>query len=274
MRRLHRKEERVLLHACSLHEVFPLLHNPLLQIQQEHDELSPVEVWLAAIDFSDKLLAMHEPELEMQYLVEDLDEDCDTENGAFLVMLASAYRLAPLRQKDKRVVPAIRALLPYYCNHPLYRDLILAIGDVEDARRWKGKQIDLLEYQLRSLPALDGDDAFEQQHKIMKEFADVAKLCNCRVLANVVNVFSEFNDKHLGKFSDILEDLRKKQHELDQPVGQGLTYVNQQTVSGDQNTFKDAASLAKIGLPVEGLTVEMLTKLLNNAQLNQLTDGR
>lgn len=274
MRRLLKKEERVLLHACSLHEVFPLLHDPLRQIQQDYDELSPVEVWLAAIDFSDQLLAMHEPELEIPYLVEDLEEESDTENGAFLVMLASVYRLAPLRKKDERVVPAIRSLLPYYCNHRLYRDLMLAIGDVEDARRWRGKTIDLLEYQLRSLPALDDVDTQAHEHKIMSEFAEVVKLCNCKVLANVVSVFSEFNDKHNGRFADILEDLRTKQHQLDQPVGQGLTYVQHQTVSGDQNTFRDEASLAKVGLPAEGLTMEMLTKLLNNAQLNQLTDGR
>lgn len=272
--RLSRKQERLLLHACTLNEVFPLLHDPLRNIQQEHEELSPIEVWLAAINFGDQLLEMNEPELEVQYLVEELQEECDSENGCFLVMLASAYRLAPLRMRDERVVPAIRALLPYYCDHPLYRDLILAIGDVEDARRLRKGAINMLEYQLHSLPPIDDTEGFEQQHKIMSEFADVACICNCRVLGNVISVFSEFNDKHQNRFADILERMRKKQHELDQPKPNGLTVVQKQEVMGDQNVLRDSAQLNKLGLPAEGLTMEMLQKLLTQVNFNQLTDGR
>lgn len=272
MRRLHKDEERKLLHACSLDEVFPLLHGPLRQIEQEHDELSPVEVWIAAIDFSNQLLEMYEPEIELPYLVSDLKEACPTENGAFLIMLASAYRLAPLRKKDERVVEIIVMLMPYYIDHPLYRDLMLEIGDVEDKRRWKGKQIDLWEYQLRSIPAIDNEAACELEHKVMSDFAEVAMLSNAVTLANIVNVFSEFNDSHQGRFSDILDRLRKKLHELDQPVGRGLTYIKQQTVAGDQNMFRDESSLAKFELP-QNLTPDKLLEILNNPQFNQLTNG-
>lgn len=273
--RLNRKQERLLLNACTLNEVFPILHKPLKEIQQEYDELSPVEVWLAAMDFSEKLLAMNDPELELSYLVEDLQEECETANGSFLVMLTSAYQLAPLRKKDKRVIPAIQALLPYYCDHPLYRDLILEIGNVEDERRMKKGCINLLEYQLHALPQLNNAETFEQQHKIMSEFADVACLCNCRVLANVINVFGEFNDQHQGRFADILDRMRKKQHELDQPKKEpSYTLVQKQEVMGDQNVLHDEAQLTKLGLPVDVLTYEKIMKLINNANSNQLTDGR
>lgn len=270
--RLDRKQERLLLRACTMSEIFPLLHGPLCHIQQEYDELSPVEVWVAAVDFSAQLLSMNEPELEVKYLVDELREECDTENGAFLVMLASAYRLAPLRKKDSRVVPAIKALLPYYCEHPLYRDLILAIGDVEDERIKKKGCINLLEYQLVSLPSLSGTDGFDGQYRIMNEFAEVAMLCNCKVLGNVINVFSEFNDNHKGQFSDILERMRKKQHELDQP--NPITYIQNQHV-GEQNILQDNAQLLNLGLQgIDEQTRLLLAKLLIENNQNQLTDGK
>lgn len=272
IRRLDRKQERLLLKACTLSEVFPLLHAPLSHIQQEYDELSPVEVWVAAVDFSDQLLAMNEPQLEVRYLVDELQEECETDNGAFLVMLASSYRLAPLRAKDRRVVPTITALGPYYYDHPLYRDLILAIGDVEDERRKKKGFINLLEYQLVPLPSLSDAEGFEEQHKIMSEFAEFAMLSNCGTLANVINVFSEFNDNHKGQFSDILEKMRKKQHELDQP--KPVTYIKNQHV-GEQNILQDNAQLLNLGLQgIDEQTRLLLAKVLLENNQNQLTDGK
>ena len=124
MERISKEEERKLMlkyltEKCN--NVYPFLYEPLKWRHESWQELSPEQVWQEAITLSDKIRNVNVPKFEMPYIIEELKERTEGERNAdFLIMLAAAYRLAPLTTTDDKVKKATVYIVAHLIEHPLY----------------------------------------------------------------------------------------------------------------------------------------------------------
>lgn len=162
--RFQREEERKVRRKCFTDDMFALVHSSMKRLQHKETELSPVEIWVAATTFSSQLLELSDAEQELDYEVDDLKAECDTETDAFLIMLVACYCLIALRKQHAEVVPLVALLLNRHVkDHRLYRQLIGEIGDKEDSNWVLGKKIDLLTYEIQDVL---GDTAAEKNKAV------------------------------------------------------------------------------------------------------------
>ena len=107
IRRFTGEEERTVRRKCFTDDMFALVHSCLKRLQHLETELSPIEIWVAATTFSRQLLMLNDFEEELEYEVDDLKTDCETETDAFLIMFVSCYCLIALRKQQPEVVPLV-----------------------------------------------------------------------------------------------------------------------------------------------------------------------
>ena len=210
MERISKEEERKLMlkyltEKCN--NVYPFLYEPLKWRHESWQELSPEQVWQEAITLSDKIRNVNVPKFEMPYIIEELKERTEGERNAdFLIMLAAAYRLAPLTTTDDKVKKATVYIVAHLIEHPLYEVMKLRVSVCENDEDLQDYRINVLEYQLEQADVKDNNS--ESRIKEINSQVDIVLKMEPKSMLVFEVLLSRLNDKSGHIYDTPLERLR------------------------------------------------------------------
>ena len=242
IKRFTGEEERIVRRKCFTDDMYALVHSSLKRLQHLETELSPIEIWGAATAFSRQLLMLNEFDEELEYEVDDLKTDCETETDAFLIMLVSCYCLIALRKQQPEVVPLVKMLQNRYVKgHRLYRRMINEIGDKEDRNWILGKKNDLLDYEIQNVLGDTEQEEHEAIRETLEQWLEGARKKTGSGMESDVLSICYINMMHDYAFDDI----QRKAFEA-------LGYKTENRATTQYKIYPQADSTANIGCDQKG----------------------
>jgi len=149
-----KRQNKAIREKCFGEEVFVMLHSVLrAEYEAQHTAFTPFEIWAAASQVSKQLLEFSMPEEQLDYLLEELREECETDEDVYYVLLTVSFQIAPYRKQRADIDKLVMLLMPYLRKHADYREHMSAIGQKE---LYLNRRINLLEYELKEMIAEGG----------------------------------------------------------------------------------------------------------------------
>lgn len=155
IRLLTPEQEKSLRDTLIFDYVYMMVHDTLRAMRLDITDLTQVQIWLAATDFTTRLLLLPDAEELLPDEVEDLKQQAKGKNDAVLIMTTSICQLSALRIKEQLADNLIRCLLPHVMNYPIYRQLLELIDGKEQRMAAKGKTMDFEAYGLTRVEVKD-----------------------------------------------------------------------------------------------------------------------
>lgn len=156
------KEQAKLAHRRLLDKndiIYIIFHDVLEKWQKEKvTTLSPVELMLSAIEFSNTILQLPENIESINGKMKDLENETEIKNDTMIIMmLASAILYAVGKHRvGFESKPVILAIYARWSDHPLFFHFLEEGARMEQARWEEGKKTRLQSYKLESL--LEGNN--------------------------------------------------------------------------------------------------------------------
>lgn len=232
MRHLTKEEEKRFRRECFGMDVFAMVHSTLKSEQGNTTDYSPTEIWVAATAVSKDLMEMELPEEQIDYTMEQLYEECDSEWDAFLVLLVSSFQIAPYRKKLPEKTDLIESLLMKELRkNERFRELMESISRREVILK---RKIDLLAYELKDVGQNGGDD--KAVRDVLKIFISGAKGTSDASMEHNLLVFCYVNLMLNHKYDDM-------EKELFTELGLKTEFhPTTKIVNGDENNFEAGAA--------------------------------
>lgn len=155
IRFLTTEQEKSLRDILIYDHVYMMVHDTLRAMRPEMTDLTQVQIWLAATDFTTRLLQLTEAEELLPDEVDDLRIEAKDKNDAVLIMTTSICQLSALRKKESIADDLIRWLLPHVMHNPIYRPLLELIDGKEQRMALKGRTMDFDNYGLTHVEVKD-----------------------------------------------------------------------------------------------------------------------
>lgn len=231
IRHLSNEEERKLRRRLFVDPVFVMSYQAIKDCCPQYTDLSPVEIWCAASDFTNVLLKLVVPEEEVDYEVEFLEKELGKD--AFFIFFISALQLSALSKKK----PVMNILLPlarHYIHHDLYHSLFSQVYIKEQDEILAGRQLDFMKYELEEIA--NENISSEEDKAILREYIQKAiEIGDFDELKSFERILERLNGEegHKGDFNPELDLLRK---EMDSRVAMDRTPRN---VTFAKNVYKD-----------------------------------
>ena len=129
--------------------LYCMVHKPLQSLSPSMTQLNPAEIWMAAKDFTEKLITCTAPEEVMDIFIEKLEEEADyNHDDAFLIAMVSMCQISALRQSIPHNRLLISQLLDYCRCHTMYKRVFELFVEKEQNLMSTNKQVDILSYAL------------------------------------------------------------------------------------------------------------------------------
>lgn len=230
IRHLSKEEERRLRRRLFADPVFVMSHQALRDCCPQYTDLSPVEIWCAATDFTNVLLKLEYPEEEVDYEVADLEKEVGKE--AFFVLFISALQLCAMCKK-KPVMDILFPLAKHYIHHELYHALFSQVNMKEQDEILAGRQLDFMKYELEEIAH---DNISSEDKALLREYIQKAiEIGYFDELKTFERILERLNGEEVykGEFEAELSLLR---NEMDSWVDMVRTPRN---VTLAKNVYKD-----------------------------------
>lgn len=166
--------------------------------------LNPVEIWMAAIGLTEKLVDCPAPEELMDLFQEELADECDGDNDSFLIMMVSICQLSARRKKVTNAADLIRLLLPLCNEHSMFDTLMRNFAEKEQSMRLLNKKVDILTYEYMQM---ENDN--EAMRQAFTTFFETASTLTPDSITNNLLAFNLFNLQN----GHILDDLILKMYD-------------------------------------------------------------
>lgn len=164
------EQEKSLRDILIYDHVYMMVHDTLRGMRPDMTDLTQVQIWLAATDFTTRLLQLHDAEELLPDEVDDLRLEAKDKNDAVLIMTTSICQLSALRNKRPLADDLIRWLLPHVMHNPIYRPLMELIDGKEQRMALKGKTMDFDTYKLTEVEVKD--DHNKEVERMFNNFVD------------------------------------------------------------------------------------------------------
>ena len=148
IRQFTHEQEKLLRDTLICDTVYMMVHDTLRSMRPATTSLSHVQIWIAATEFTTRLLQLPEAEELLPDEVEDLMLEAKGKNDAVLVMTTTICQLSALHKKEPVADVIIRGLMPYVTANPIYRQMLESIGNKEQRMAERGKTVDFHSYEL------------------------------------------------------------------------------------------------------------------------------
>lgn len=205
MVRLDNKERHHALGQLLADVVYVICHDGLRQMRTEgRTELSPVELFLSAREFTQTLLALPDMEEGLEDEMDFLEDECEGDEAVIVLMVSTAQMQAVSRKRqDLNLAGVIKRIFLRVGDHELFFPLLEAFADKEQERWLQNKRNNLLSYELRETE-LHGDE--EEARDIYRFALDM----DTTSISNSMNLLNAYNNEHCHAFDKEIANLCKK----------------------------------------------------------------
>jgi len=149
-----RRQNREVREKCFGEDLFVMMHGVLRnEYEAGRTSYTPFEIWAAASQFSRQLLGLSFPEEQADYLVEELQDECDRSEDVYYVLLAVSFQIGAYRKQRDDIDRLEAMLMPRLRSNAEYLEHMSVIGQKELRMACR---IDLLEYELKEIIAEGG----------------------------------------------------------------------------------------------------------------------
>ena len=170
IRQFTHEQEKCLRNTLICDTVYMMVHDTLRSMRPATTNLSQVQIWIAATEFTTRLLQLPEAEELLPDEVEDLMLEAKGKNDAVLVMTTTICQLSALHKKEPVADVIIQGLMPYVTANPIYRQMLESIGNKEQRMAEKGKTVDFNSYLLTEAQVKEERD--KGAERILNYFVD------------------------------------------------------------------------------------------------------
>lgn len=185
-------------------EVFLIAHNTIKELC---NSLSLEELFVSADSFTSFLLANELDDIDViQYEIDDLRNESEDENDAYLIIILTFIKLCALRKTKQNAEKIARALVGFCQEYDKFYDILITISKKEHSRWMENQKINLLTYELR---AIEVEEDSENVKDIIHDIVECAMGTSVESMQHLENVLSEVNDAHKYIYQDELNRLRE-----------------------------------------------------------------
>lgn len=210
--RLSSEQEKSLRDTLIHDRVYQMVHDTLRGMRPDKTDLTQVQIWMAAAEFTLRLLDLPDAEELLPDEVADLRNEVKGENDATLIMTTSICQLAALHKKTAEADDIISHLLPFCVGQPIYRQLIECFDGKEQKMIAKGKGIDFDKYEMTEVEATD--DADESVKRLFDNIiANIENMSPAVAEANLLSlclINLQQGNRFARQLSDGFEKLKHK----------------------------------------------------------------
>lgn len=176
-------------------------------------QLNPVEIWMAAKEFTEQLVDCLEPEELMDYFVETLRGEVEGKDDAFLIMMVSITQLSARRKSIDNADELILKLMPYCRPNVMYRKLFEMFSNKENEMKMVGKKVEIMTYTFTELK----EESQTQSIGKMTELLDLALSMPGSDFTSTLLAFSIFNIQCGNAFNKMVLDYYDRMVEKNTP---------------------------------------------------------
>ena len=151
--RLSKEEYKIYRRHLLTNIVYAISHDELDKMRPEHTELKPVEIYLNARAFADTILKLSDIDEGLQDEIIDLQEDCQSETEAMIILVVSAIILQAKNKNNPsdQIRNIILHIFTHTLDNPLCQPLLDKFADKEAERIAQGKIINWIDYELQDI---------------------------------------------------------------------------------------------------------------------------
>ena len=190
-------------------DVYAVSHDALKARNPEFTLLSPAEIYLSAAELVKVLTGLQDIEVGLTDELDDLQDECASEDEAMLIMTIAALQLRVLsaRMLGRDYMPIVYKLIERWCEHDYQIALLGAMAEAEQGRIAAGKKAKLLEFELQALECQEDEAAVQ---KVLEEFVGLTGAYDVQAIEANKQVLEDLNRAHGHKFDKILENIRRQ----------------------------------------------------------------
>lgn len=139
--------------------VYIICQDKLKELQRDgRTELSPVEVFLSAKDYTNIILSLPDISEGLDDELDDLENDAFSKDEAVIIMMVMAAQMGALSRHYIGVdyKGTILRIFSHIQDHELFIPLLDGFANKEQARWMEGKKTNLLNYELNEIDDVEG----------------------------------------------------------------------------------------------------------------------
>lgn len=185
-------------------DVFLIAHDTIKGLC---NSLSLEEIFVSADTFTSYLLDNELVDRDiMQYEIDDLRDEVQDDEDAYLIIALTFIKLCALRKTESNAEMTARAIVGFCQKHDGFNDLLKTLLKKEQSRWLDNQRVNLLTYELRTI---DIKEEPENAKDIIRDIVECAKGTSVESMQHIENVLSEVNDAHNHCCQDELNRLRE-----------------------------------------------------------------
>ena len=234
------RAERIKLRSQYLFDdIFVILYDALHEVCGSHAPICPEIIWREALSFSNTIRTIRYPEWELEDHIEMLEEICDDEFIATLILTCALFKLTPESNVNRAVKDTLVFLLQRLKNDRLYKTVRGLVYKFERQEELQGHAIDIRTYLLKEeeRKANDKQEAIENQRVLMEAWTNQAIRNNDDVLYGQIVVMSAVDKEFDYVFTDYVERLREEMA--------SRVEAKKQPAVGNQFNFQPGSTMIK-----------------------------
>lgn len=192
------KEQQVTARRQLLSDIVWVISNDTLRRWQHEGKttLAPVEVFMTAQCFCDVISGLSDIDEGIDYELDDLEDEAESENDAMLIAVLAALQMTALAKRHvgtdfKR---AITHIFERYSNHELFLLLIEQWAKKEEKRWMEGKKSDLLDYELQEIKLEGG--GVEEIRQLFTDMVDCSDKMDKETIKGNLLFLNRYNIDH------------------------------------------------------------------------------
>lgn len=214
IRHLNPEQEKSLRDILICDHVYMMVHDTLRSMRPDMTDLTQVQIWLAATDFTTQLLQLPDAEELLADEVDDFKREAKDKNDAVLIMTTSICQLSALHKKEPLADDIIRWLLPYVMHNPIYHQLLERIDGKEQRMAARGKTMDFDTYGLTKTEVKD--DHNKEVERIFDRFVANLENMTPEAAASQLLLLNLMNLQEGHRFDkQVMEGFRKLKSKMD-----------------------------------------------------------
>lgn len=135
----------------------------------------------------------------IDFETDDLEEECEDRNVAFLVLGIAFVKLCAFRKANPVAGNVAKSLVHRCQRYEGFTEWLGKLDKAEQKRIVDKGRIDLLNYELKSIEKENPFDEYAEQR--INEYVNATLDCDVDVIKNVIVSFTEYNEKFGHKYS-------------------------------------------------------------------------
>ncbi len=202
------KQERRKLIADA---VYVICQDKLKELQRDgRTELTPVEVFLSAKDYTNIILALPDISEGIDDELDDLEDDATSQDEAVIIMMVMTAQMEALSRHHIGVdyKDSILRIFARIQDHELFFPLLDGFATKEQTRWLEGKKTNLLNYELNEIA--EGEGRTEEVMAVFESMLTYAEHMDKNSIKEQIIFLCRYNLDHRNAYNKILLDLFEK----------------------------------------------------------------